>query len=160
MILHRANPDRTEDEANFTLSLQKIWQKSSFNFFSYSAFLLNTKDRELGPISLLLQIRLYNLSFSSIVPYFKINLLKPAFSVQIPKVVNSSIFEQTTNDFVNPTESMDFPDCDLDSYFQNELITSRNKRMSERIGRILNETPHQSFFFALGAGIYLFFWSR
>lgn len=41
---------------------------------------------------------------------------------------------------------------DIDEYFRSELIVKRNKRMSQRVLNLLNSHPHQSFFFAFGAG--------
>lgn len=42
---------------------------------------------------------------------------------------------------------------EMDEYFQTELLFKRNEIMAERIERILNDNPRQSFFFAFGAGM-------
>jgi TraB/PrgY/gumN family len=40
----------------------------------------------------------------------------------------------------------------INDYFRYELIDKRNRRMAERIDRLLSERPRTSFFFAFGAG--------
>ena len=44
----------------------------------------------------------------------------------------------------------------IDDYFRTKLINTRNKRMAERVAKLLNENPDESFFFAFGAGKNLF----
>ena len=44
----------------------------------------------------------------------------------------------------------------INDYFRYELIDKRNQRMAERIDRLLTERPRTSFFFALGAGRYIY----
>jgi len=42
----------------------------------------------------------------------------------------------------------------IDGYFKDELIYRRNARMAQRIKALLSDKPHDSFFFAFGAGSY------
>lgn len=44
---------------------------------------------------------------------------------------------------------------EIDSYFRQELIYKRNERMGRRVKDLLEEHPDKSFFFAFGAGMWL-----
>ena len=44
----------------------------------------------------------------------------------------------------------------IDDYFRQELIYKRNLRMAERVDELLKSQPDRSFFFAFGAGTYIF----
>lgn len=43
----------------------------------------------------------------------------------------------------------------IDDYFREELIFKRNKRMAERVLKLLIDNPNKSYFFAFGAGHFL-----
>ncbi|XP_072295117.1 metalloprotease TIKI2 [Eucyclogobius newberryi] len=43
----------------------------------------------------------------------------------------------------------------IDSYFRQELIYKRNERMARRVSALLQRNPHQTYFFAFGAGHFL-----
>lgn len=44
---------------------------------------------------------------------------------------------------------------DIDEYFRHELIYKRNRRMGDRVVKLLRAHPGESFFFAFGAGHFL-----
>lgn len=65
-------------------------------------------------------------------------------SAQFPSLVNSSLPPQDLQ-----TAKM------IDSYFRNELIHKRNRRMASRVGDLIRSHPKRSFFFAFGAGHFM-----
>ncbi len=44
----------------------------------------------------------------------------------------------------------------IDDYFRQELIYKRNERMSARVSHLVKQHPNASFFFAFGAGKYIY----
>ena len=45
---------------------------------------------------------------------------------------------------------------EIDQYFRTELIFKRNERMAKRVIELLNKYPARNFFFAFGAGKFVF----
>ena len=45
---------------------------------------------------------------------------------------------------------------EIDQYFRTELIFKRNERMAKRVIQLLNKYPERNFFFAFGAGKFVF----
>lgn len=45
---------------------------------------------------------------------------------------------------------------EIDQYFRTELIFKRNERMAKRVIELLNKNPERNFFFAFGAGKFVF----
>lgn len=76
--------------------------------------------------------------------------------------LNSIIFNQDSAQFPSLVNTS-LPPHDLqtakmiDSYFRNELIHKRNRRMASRVGDLIRSHPKRSFFFAFGAGETVFF---
>lgn len=74
--------------------------------------------------------------------------------------LNSIIFNQDSAQFPSLVNTS-LPPHDLqtakmiDSYFRNELIHKRNRRMASRVGDLIRSHPKRSFFFAFGAGHFM-----
>lgn len=66
-------------------------------------------------------------------------------TTQIPYLVNSSL---SAPELVLAKH--------IDSYFQEELIDKRNARMANRVAQLITDNPSRSFFFAFGAGLYIY----
>lgn len=62
-------------------------------------------------------------------------------SSQVPNLLNSSL----------PPSQIKTAEV-IDKYFRTELINKRNERMAYRVANLLKDNPHQTFFFAFGAG--------
>ncbi|XP_052454630.1 metalloprotease TIKI1-like [Carassius gibelio] len=74
--------------------------------------------------------------------------------------LNSIIFSHDTSQvpsFKNVTlpASEQVTAQEIEHYFRQELIYKRNERMGRRVRALLEEHPHNSFFFAFGAGHFL-----
>ena len=69
-------------------------------------------------------------------------------TAQVPNLVNASL---PPRDLLTAKR--------IDQYFRQELIYKRNERMADRVVRLLKQHPNKSFFFAFGAGTFLFLFS-
>ncbi|KAH0628433.1 hypothetical protein JD844_009588 [Phrynosoma platyrhinos] len=74
--------------------------------------------------------------------------------------LNSIIFNHDTSqvpNFINATlpPHERITAMEIDSYFRQELIYKRNRRMGKRVKDLLDEYPDKSFFFAFGAGHFM-----
>ncbi|XP_076814225.1 metalloprotease TIKI1-like [Clavelina lepadiformis] len=72
-------------------------------------------------------------------------------TTQVPKMANNSGWLTTHRE----KEAELLMEAEIDSYFKNELIYRRNRRMAERVRTLLEEHSGESFFFAFGTGHFL-----
>ena len=77
------------------------------------------------------------------------DLSKVLSSQDMPNMVN---LENSTFSSSDVEETRKF-----DEYLREELLYKRNKRMTKRVLQRILEEPHESFFFAFGAGGFLLY---